>query len=92
MYKYLRGGCQEDGTRLFSCAKQQDERQWAKTEAQQITAEYESVFLYCEDDKAVEQVAQRGCGVFFSGDIQNPPGCHPVQCALGDLPQQGGLD
>lgn len=33
-------------------------------------------------------IAQRGCGVSFSGDIQNPPGCHPAQCA-GDPAWQG---
>ena len=45
---------------------------------------------HCEGDIALEQVAQRGCGVSFSGDIQNLPGCHPAQCALGDLALQGG--
>jgi len=30
------------------------------------------------------QPAQRGCGVSFSGDIQNPPGQGLVQPALGD--------
>lgn len=25
----------------------------------------------CEDDRAVEQVSQTGCAVFYSGDIQN---------------------
>jgi len=37
-------------------------------------------------------VAQGGCGVSFSGDIQNPPGCGPVQPALGDPASAGGLD
>lgn len=31
---------------------------------------------------AVEQSAQRGCGVSFSGDSQNTPGYYPVQSAL----------
>ena len=42
----------------------------------------------CEGDRALAQVAQRSCGVSFSGGIQNPPGCHPAQCALGDPAQQ----
>jgi len=40
----------------------------------------------------VEQAAQGGCGVSFSGDIQDPPGCSPVQPAAGDPALAGGLD
>jgi len=40
----------------------------------------------------MEQVAQGGCGVSFSGDIQDPPGRSPVQPARGDPASVGGLD
>jgi len=33
-----------------------------------------------------------GCGVSFSGDIQDPPGQGPVQPAVGDPASAGGLD
>jgi len=45
-----------------------------------------------EGDGALEQVAQGGCGFFFSGNIQNLPGCGPVQPAVGDPALAGGLD
>jgi len=40
----------------------------------------------------VKQAAQGGCGVSFSGDIQDPPGQGPVQPAVGDPASAGGLD
>ena len=42
--------------------------------------------------EALAQAAQGGCGVSFSGDIQDPPGQDPVQPALGDPAWAGGLD
>ena len=45
-----------------------------------------------EGDGALEQAAQGGCGVSFSGDIQDPPGQVPVQPAVGDPASAGGLD
>jgi len=48
--------------------------------------------LYFEGNRAVEQAAQGGCGVSFSGDIQDPPGWGPVRPALGDPALAGWLD
>ena len=45
-----------------------------------------------EGDGALEQAAEGGCGVSFSGDIPAPPGQGPVQPALGDPAWAGGLD
>ena len=92
-YKYLKGGCQEDGARLFSDgAQRQDKGQWAETEAQEVPSEHEKELLPSEGDGALEQVAQRGGGFSFSGDIQTLPGQGPVQPALGDTALAGGLD
>jgi len=79
-YECLKGGCQEDGARLFSGAQRQDKGQWAQTEAWKVPSEHEEELLHSEGDRALEQVAQRGCGVVFSGDIQDPPG--QVLCSL----------
>ena len=43
-----------------------------------------------EGDGALEQAAQGGCGVSFSGDISDPPGRGAVQPALGDPAWAGG--
>ena len=43
-----------------------------------------------EGDRALEQVAQGGCGVSFSGNIQDVPGQGPVQPAVGDPASTGG--
>jgi len=80
------------GQALFSSAQRQDKGQWAQTEAQEVLSEHEEELLPSEVDGALEQAAQGGCGVSFSGDIQDPPGQVPLQPAVGDPASVGGLD
>ena len=82
------------GQALFSSAQQQDKDkgQWAQTEAQEVPSEHEEELLHSEGDGALEQAAQGGCGVSFSGDIQDPPGQGPLQPTVGDPASAGGLD
>jgi len=77
---------------LFSGAQRQHKGQQAQTEAEEVPAEHEEELLLSEGDGALEQAAQKGCGVSFSGDIQDPPGQGPVQPAVGDPALAGGLD
>jgi len=58
----------------------------------QDPSEHEEELLHSEGDGALEQAAQGGCGVSFSGDIQDLPGRGPVQPAVGDPSSAGGLD
>ena len=78
------------GQTLFSGAQQQDKGQWAQMEAEEVPAEHEEELLPSEGDRALAQDAQGGCGVSFSGDIQDQPGQGPVQPAVGDPASAGG--
>ena len=68
------------------------EEEQSQTEAQEVPSEHEEELLPSEGDGALEQAAQGGCGVSFSGDIQDPPGQGPMQPAVGDPASAGGLD
>ena len=51
-----------------------------------MTAKYCVICLLLhEADRALEQAAQRDCGVLFSGDIQNLPRHCPLQPCIGNL-------
>ena len=78
------------GQTLSSGAQRQDKGQRAQTEAEEDPAEQEEELLPSEGDRALAQAAQGGCGVSFSGDIQDPPGRGPVQPAVGDPAWAGG--
>jgi len=62
------------GQTLFSGGLRQDKGQWAQTEAEEVPSDHEEELLSSEVDGALEQAAQGGCGVSFSGNIQTPPG------------------
>jgi len=57
------------GQTLLSSAQRQDKGQRAQSEAEEVPAEDEEELLHFEGDGALEQVAQGGCGISFSGDI-----------------------
>ena len=75
------------GRALFGGAQWRDRGRWAQTGARGVPSEREEELLPSEGDGALEQAAQGGCGVSFSGDIQDTPGQGPVQPASA-----GGLD
>ena len=80
------------GQALFSGVQQQNEGQQAQT----VTEEFPSVQveknIHFESEKALEQAAERGCGV-SSEDIQNPPEHLLVQPTPGNCQSSGvGID
>lgn len=55
---------------LWCLATGQEEQE--ETETLKVPSEYEEN-LYFSGDRAVEQAAQKCCGISFCGDTQKPP-------------------
>ena len=80
------------GQTLFSGAWWQNKGQRTQIEAQEVLSEHEKELLPSEGDGGLEQAAQGGSGVSFSGHVQDPPGQGSVQPAVGDPASTGGLN
>jgi len=70
-YKYLKGGCQEDRARLFLVVPS-DRKNGNRHKLKHTKFQLKEELLSFEDDRALEQAAQGGCGVSFSGHIHIP--------------------
>ena len=74
--KYLKGNIwrQMDEARLFSVLCSNRTRRNGLKLEHWLPYQHAEEFLYGKVDGALEQAAQRGCGVTFFGDIQGLPG------------------
>ncbi|KAJ7417875.1 hypothetical protein BTVI_31140 [Pitangus sulphuratus] len=90
-YKYLKGGCQEDGAGFSVVSSDRMRSNGHKLKHKMFYLNTEEELLYIEEGRVLEQAAHRGHGVSLSGDIQNPPGHIPVSPAPGDSAFAGGI-
>jgi len=88
VYKYLKGGCKEDGARHFSVVPR--DRPRGNGHKPKHSSSLWTSGNYCEDDWALAQVPQSSCGVSFLEEIQKLPRHSPKQPALGDTAWAGG--
>jgi len=76
VYKYLKGGSEEDGARLFSVVP--SDRTKGKS-GQEVPFEHQETLFYCEGGETLAQVAQRHCRVSILENTQKPNGHGPEQ-------------
>jgi len=93
VYKFLNGGCQEDGARLFSVVPRDTIRgNGHKLKHRNIHVNMRKNFFTLRVMEHWNRLPREVCGFSFSGDIQDTPGQGAVQPALGDPASAGELD
>lgn len=86
-YKYLKGRSQVHRSRLFLvvCSRDRIRGKRQKLKCRDFHLNLRKKNLYFVGDRALEQGARSGCGIIFSGNAENPPGCFSVRSAVGNL-------
>ena len=82
VYKYLKGGSQVDEVDSLEASNNRTRANGQKLEYGKCHNMRKNLFSV--SDRALEQVTQRGSGVSFCVDIQDPSGCLPVSPIVGN--------
>lgn len=80
-YKHLKEGHQEHGASHHPVVPGNSTK--VETDAEEVPPEHGKELPHYAGDWALEQATPRCCGFFLTGDIQELPGNHLVQCAPG---------
>lgn len=74
VHKYLVGGNEEGGVRIFSVIPMEKIRDYGfKMKHRRTLSEREETFIYCQGDQDLTQVAQRQCRVSILKESKTPP-------------------
>jgi len=78
----LKSGCQDNGVRIFLVVSNDRIRgNWHKLKRRKFLWNMRRNFFTVR----LTEAGQRGCVISFSGDVQNFPGCFPVQPTIGNF-------
>lgn len=75
-YKYLKRRCKEDGASRAHWLQEVMGKHWS---IRRSPPEHQQILSYCEADKVLAQVVQRGCIISFLGDPQKMHECGSEQ-------------
>lgn len=81
--QYLWRGDRDDEARLFTVVYNRRMRDYRQKLKQEVLTRYKEKILHYEDDLALEQVIQTGCGIFVLSSFQD---------LAEQIPQQPGLN
>lgn len=84
VYRYLIGRSKEDSLKRQVAPSKGTRGNRHKLKYKKFYLNTRKIFLYCENDRILKQIAQVPCRVSILGHIQNLTGYNPKQSPLSD--------